>query len=76
MMPLNVIGYEWKSKIYNANVQLQVPFGFTEAKCFKNHHDYDNFKVVHFTEKTMIFSKIDFLNEFEGVTFDLHFSKT
>lgn len=74
MMPLNVIGYDWQCKINNATIKLIVPAGFTEAICFEGHKKTEKFEISEKNEKKIIFATFHFLNEFEGVTFDLHFS--
>ena len=77
MIPLNVIGHEWRCKINNANVQLYVPSGLTETKCYVGPYgtteEYKNFSINNKNEKKVVSISIDHLNEYEGVTFNLHF---
>ena len=75
MMPLNVVGHNWQCKINNIFVQLNVPSGFEEAKCYVGPYgttkEFPNFSIK---KKKIISLFVDHLNVFEGVTFNLHFA--
>lgn len=77
-LPLNPVGTGWECAIYNANVKLILPDGYTGATCYygkKGSTDTLNFNVGNEVGRTVLTVSNVSLDSYNGISFDVKFEK-